>query len=104
MLIDFENPIQPIDEYSQRAFIEILNIILLADNIIDIDQKLFARNKNDCYRSLSGYYKWSFDNYSFTLWQRLGYKSPLCFKNKILEIKHITLLCEDRKRPDSRKN
>ena len=100
MLIDFENPVQPVDNCSQQAFVEILNLVLLADDVVQLRRLLHDRDKNERYNSLSGYYRWSFDNYSFTLWQRMEYGSRKCFTNKILEIKYISLICEDRRRPN----
>lgn len=104
MIIDFINPVQPVDGYSERAFIEILNLILLSDHVNELKRRLALQDRDGKYRSLAGYYKWSFDDYSFTLWQRIGYGSTEYFKDKILEVKHVTFICQDRQRPCIIKN
>ena len=104
MLIDFVSPIHPIDACSQRAFVEILNLVLLSDHVAELERRLAARDRDTQYRSLSGYYRWSFEDYSFTLWQRIEFGGERCFKTKILEIKHVTLICRDRERFDAVKN
>ena len=69
----------PIDPYSQLAFVEILNIILTAGHIVDVNRFLISRNVNPLFGSLSGYFRWSFAGDRFTLWQRTDYNSTLCF-------------------------
>lgn len=98
MDIHFTGPVFPIDPYAQRAFIEILNIILMSANIMEVNRRLIERNVHPHYRALSGYFLWSFSNDRFTLWQRTGYNSPVCFGNKILELHFVALVCEDRAR------
>ena len=44
MRIDFKNPVMPVDPYSQLAFVEILNIILAARHIVDVNRLLINRN------------------------------------------------------------
>ena len=68
----------PIDPYSQLAFVEILNIILIAKHIMDVNRYLIARNVNPQFGSLSGYFRWSFADERFTLWQRTDYNSDMC--------------------------
>ena len=46
MEISFKGPVMPIDPYSQLAFVEILNIILIAKHIMDVNRYLIARNIN----------------------------------------------------------
>ena len=60
MEISFKGPVMPIDPYSQLAFVEILNIILIAKHIMDVNRYLIARNVNPLFGSLSGYFRWSF--------------------------------------------
>lgn len=74
MEISFKGPVMPIDPYSQLAFVEILNIILIAKHIMDVNRYLIARNVNPLFGSLSGYFRWSFADERFTLWQRTDYK------------------------------
>lgn len=38
MEISFKGPVMPIDPYSQLAFVEILNIILIAKHIMDVNR------------------------------------------------------------------
>ena len=70
MEINFKGPVMPIDPYSQLVFVEILNIILIAKHIMDVNRYLIDRNVNPLFGSLSGYFRWSFANDRFTLWQR----------------------------------
>ncbi len=98
MLIDFETPVQPVDACAQRAFVEILNLILLAGDIDELSRLLHTNDRGDDYRRLSGWFKWSYADYSFTLWQRLEFGGRECFRNKILEIKHLSLACKDKYR------
>ena len=79
MKINFKNPVMPVDPYSQLAFVEILNIILAARHIVDVNRLLINRNVNPQFGSLSGYFRWSFAGDCFTLWQRMDYNSMLCF-------------------------
>ena len=79
MEINFKGPVMPIDPYSQLAFVEILNILLTAGHIVDVNRFLISRNVNPQFGSLSGYFRWSFAGDHFTLWQRTDYNSTLCF-------------------------
>lgn len=47
----------PIDPYSQLAFVEILNILLTAGHIVDVNRFLISRNVNPQFGSLSGYFR-----------------------------------------------
>lgn len=38
MEINFKGPVMPIDPYSQLAFVEILNILLTAGHIVDVNR------------------------------------------------------------------
>ena len=98
MKIEFVSPVYPVDARSQRAFIEILNLILLSDHAAELKRRLRLREFDEQYRSLSGYYKWSFEDHCFTLWQRMSFGSGRCFKQEILSIHEVTLLTQDRKR------
>ena len=60
MEINFKGPVMPIDPYSQLAFVEILNILLTAGHIVDVNRFLISRNVNPQFGSLSGYFRWSF--------------------------------------------
>lgn len=103
MLIDFEYPVHTIDAYSVKAFVEILNLVILSDDVTQLRRRLNLRDHECCY-NLSGYYRWSFADHSFTLWQRIGFCRDECFKYKILEVKHISMICEDRVKPFSISN
>ena len=46
MEINFKGPVMPIDPYSQLAFVEILNILLTAGHIVDVNRFLISRNVN----------------------------------------------------------
>ena len=76
MEINFKGPVMPVDPYSQMAFVEILNILLTAGHIVDVNRFLINRNTNPQFGSLSGYFRWSFSGNHFTLWQRMEYNSP----------------------------
>ncbi len=86
MEINFKGPVMPIDPYSQLAFVEILNILLTAGHIVDVNRFLISRNVNPQFGSLSGYFRWSFAGDHFTLWQRTDYNSTLCFNHRILDL------------------
>ena len=68
MEISFKGPVMPIDPYSQLAFVEIL----------------------------SGYFRWSFANDRFTLWQRTDYNSDMCFSHRILDMPFCMLAAKDK--------
>ena len=91
MEINFKGPVMPIDPYSQLAFVEILNIIL----IVDVNRFLISRNVNPLFGSLSGYFRWSFAGDRFTLWQRTDYNSTLCFNHRILDLPFGVLAAKD---------
>ena len=93
MEINFKGPVMPVDPYSQMAFVEILNILLTAGHIVDVNRFLIA--------SLSGYFRWSFSDNHFTLWQRVEYNSPLCFSRRIFSIHFGMLASRDRKRDNT---
>ena len=95
MRINFKGPVMPVDPYSQLAFVEILNIILAARNIADVNRLLINRNVNPKFGSLSGYFRGSFAGDRFTLWQRMDYNSMLCFNPGILEIHFGALAARD---------
>lgn len=46
MEINFKGPVMPVDPYSQMAFVEILNILLTAGHIVDVNRFLINRNAN----------------------------------------------------------
>ena len=50
MEINFKGPVMPIDPYSQLAFVEILNILLTAGHIVDVNRFLISRNVNPSVR------------------------------------------------------
>ena len=101
MNIDFTGPVYPVDNYALRAFIEILNIILLSKHVIELNRRLIAQDTSPGYGKLSGYFKWMFtDDYQFILYQRTGYNSKACFKDKIFRIHFVSFVCKDRNMPD----
>lgn len=57
MEINFKGPVMPVDPYSQMAFVEILNILLTAGHIVDVNRFLINRNANPLFGSLSGYFR-----------------------------------------------
>lgn len=101
MNIEFVNPLYPLDAHVSRAFIEILNLILLSDNVVELNKRLITQNANTEYRSLSGYFNWTFQDYNFVLYQRIAYNSTVCFDNKILALEFLSLVCQDRIRANS---
>ena len=96
MEINFKGPVMPVDPYSQMAFVEILNILLTARHIVDVNRFLTNRNVNPQFGSLSGYFRWSFSNNHFTLLQRVEYNSPVCFCRCIFSIHFGILASRDR--------
>ena len=91
----------PVDPYSQMAFVEILNILLTAGHIVDVNKFLINRNTNPLFGSLSGYFRWSFSDDHFTLWQRVEYNSPIFFSRRIFSIHFGVLASRDRERNKS---
>ena len=101
MEINFKGPVMPIDPYSQLAFVEILNIILIAKHIMDVNKYLIARNVNPLFGSLSGYFRWSFAGDHFTLWQRTDYNSNTCFNHRVLDVPFCILAAKDNERDNT---
>lgn len=99
MHIEFTAPVYPVDDCSERAFLEILNLILLSKHIVELNRQLIHRNTAPRYRQLSGYFRWSFAGNSFTLWQRTAFGSEECFRPEILSLHFGALLCRDRTPP-----
>lgn len=95
MEINIKGPVMPIDPYSQLAFVEILNIILTAGHIVDVNRFLIRRNVNPRFGSLSGYFRWSFAEDRFILWQRTDYNSTMCFSHRILDLPFGVLAAKD---------
>lgn len=98
MNINFLGPVLATDRFAQMAFVEILNIILAANNIVDVNRMLIGRNANPAFGSLSGHFRWSYSDNYFTLWQRMEYNSPLCFSQRIFSIHFGMLASRDRER------
>ena len=98
MEINFKGPVMPVDPYSQMAFVEILNILLTARHIVDVNRFLINRNTNPQFGSLSGYFRWAFSGNHFTLWQRMEYNSPVCFSRRIFSIHFGILASRNRER------
>ena len=96
MEINFKGPVMAIYPYSLLVFVEILNIILIAKHIMDVNRYLIDRNVNPLFGSLSGYFRWSFANDRFTLWQRTDYKSDMCFPHRILDMPFCMLATKDK--------
>mgnify|MGYP000690771440 CR=1 FL=1 len=96
MNINFLGPVLPTDRFAQMAFVEILNIILTANNIMDVNIMLIGRNTNPAFGSLSGYFRWSFADERFTLWQRTDYNSDMCFSHRILDMPFCMLAAKDK--------
>lgn len=92
MKISILNPIQPVDDYSAKAFIQILNMILLANNIVELNTWLIDANSCSQYKRLSGYFAWNFENETFTLRQRAGFGKFSCFEGNLLEISFYDIL------------
>ena len=86
MNINFLGPVFPTDPYAQMAFVEILNTLLVANNIMEVNRMLIHRNANPAYGSLSGYFRWSYAGNHFTRWQGVVYNTPGCFEQRILRI------------------
>lgn len=95
MQIEFLGPVYRTSQSAFSAFIEILNLILSSDNIMELNKKLLQR---DQFRKLSGYFIWTFTDYTFSLWQRVDYGSDICFEHKIIELPFVALVCKDRRR------
>jgi hypothetical protein len=95
MQIEFLGPVYHTSQQAVNAFTDILNLILSSDNIVELNRKLLQR---DGFNRLSAYYLWSFDKYTFSLWQRVDYGSDICFEHKLIELQFVTLVCKDRRK------
>ena len=101
MNINFLGPVLPTDRFAQMAFVEILNIVLAANNIMEVNRMLIGRNANPAFGFLSGYFRWSYADNHFTLWQRMEYNSPFCFRQRIFSIHFGMLASRDRERDNT---
>ena len=95
MQIEFLGPVYHTSQSAVNAFTDILNLIISSDNIMELNIKLLQR---DQLSKLSSYFIWTFDNYTFSLWQRVDYSSNICFEHKLIELQFVTLVCKDRRR------
>lgn len=104
MNINFLGPVFPTDPYAQMAFVEILNTLLVADNIMEVNRMLIHRNVNPQFGSLSGHFRWSYASNHFTLWQRVEYNSPFCFTQRIFSLHFGILSAKDKQRDNVTSN
>ena len=101
MNINFLGPVLPTDRFVQMAFVEILNIILTANNIMDVNRMLVGRNANPAFGSLSGHFRWSYSDNLFTSCQRMEYNPPHCVEQRIFSIHFGALGSRDRGRDNT---
>lgn len=104
MTIQITDTVCSVDSYSQLAFIEILNTIVLSEHIVELNRRLISRDRESMAPRLAGYYKWKFADNTFTLWQRTGYNSSICFTKKLLEVEFRSFVSPDRERIYDPKN
>ena len=97
MQIEFLGPVYHTSREAINAFTEILNLLISSNNIMELNKKLLHR---DGFGRLSGYFIWSYANYTFSLWQRIDYGSDICFGHKLIELQFVTLVCKDRRRAE----
>ncbi|MBF0649252.1 hypothetical protein IR083_10510 [Dysgonomonas sp. GY75] len=97
MQIEFLGPVYHTSQNAVNAFTDILNMILLSDNIVELNRNLLQRDRSG---KLSAHFTWSFADYTFSVWQRAGSGSDICFGHKLIELQFVTLVCKDRRRPD----
>ncbi len=97
MQIEFLGPVYHTNQSAVNAFADILNMIISSDNIMELNKKLLQRDRSG---RLSGYFIWSFDNFTFSLWQRVDYGSDICFEHKLIELQFVILVCKDKRRTD----
>lgn len=97
MQIEFLGPVYHTSRQAVHAFTDILNLIISSDNIMELSKKLSQRDRSGL---LSAHFLWSYRDYTFSLWQRTGYGSELCFSHKLIELQFVTLVCKDRRRAD----
>ena len=95
MQIEFLGPIYHTSQEAIQAFTDILNLILSSDNIMELNMKLLQKDQSGI---LSGYFIWSYADYTFSLWQRVDYGSDICFGHKLIELQFVTLVCKDRRK------
>lgn len=97
MQIEFSGPVYHTSQSAVNAFTDIVNLIISSNNIMELNMGLLQRDQMS---RLSAYFLWSFDNYTFSLWQRVDYGSDICFGHKLIELQFVTLVCKDRRRPN----
>lgn len=97
MQIEFLGPVYHTSQSAVNAFADILNLLLSSDNIMELNKRLLQRDQAG---RLSAYFLWSFDDYTFSLWQRVDYSSDTCFEHKLIELQFVTLVCKDRRKPN----
>lgn len=96
MKINHMAPLYPTGPDVDRAFSEIVNIILMSCNIMELNRLLIMRNMNIAYGSLSGHFHWSFRFDCFTVWQRTGYNHPTCFPQRTIMMRYPEIAAADR--------
>lgn len=95
MQIEFLGPVYQTSQSAVNAFADIVNQIISSNNIMELNKRLLQRDQMG---RLSTYFLWSFENYTFSLWQRIDFDSDICFEHKLIELQFVTLVCKDRRR------
>jgi hypothetical protein len=95
MQIEILGPFYNTNQYAVNAFTEILNMIVSSENIMDFNKKLM---NSDFSGRISAHFVWSFEDYTFSVWQRIDYGSEICFGHKLIELQFVKLVCKDRRR------
>lgn len=97
MQIEFLGPVYKTSQSAVNAFADIVNLIISSNNIMELNMKILQSNRAS---RLSAYFLWTFDDYTFSLWQRVDYGSDICFEHKLIEFQFVSLVCKDRRRPN----
>ena len=92
MKIEFKSAVTVTDRRVARAFLELLNTILLAENPADLNLKLLQMPIHPEYGRLMGYFRWNFEGMTFSIDQRTGYHETCYFPGHILTVSFHELL------------
>lgn len=103
MTIEAINTVCHVDAYSRLAFLDIFNDIVLSCHIVDLNRRLQQRDR-EMKGCLSGYYRWKYTGDTFLLWQRTALHSPICFEERILEVRFGDFVAADRRQANEVKN
>ena len=96
MEINHLSTLYPSDPRVYCACSEIVDILLMARHVMDVNRMLIERNVQYEYGSLPGHFHRAFRNGYFTVWQRTGYNHNTCFPRRTLAVRFETIAARDK--------